>query len=324
MSLAYTQGTEIHVAPGQEKHLPHEVWHVVQQQEGRVKPTIQIQNANINDDENLEREADKVANLVASSIIMQQRKTVIHHSSDQSNHQFKTQTSTQRSLQSTSENTLQRKPNDIKSSHVLSVDASGAVTNRAAQRDQVSVAYPINILLTNQLITNRGETALGGHLFKAEYGGQDSIENVVPWNPATEKKYATFEASYLREAKKGAEKTKGDYSVSIETEAKFKPNKEAGSQVRSLLKEDIDPDNDLKRTMIFLIQRSLESVPTAIKAKTESGDSRFTRTEDEILVSRKNEINLGKVKSTYEDWKQNGLSTDIQKAKDKLCEWESF
>lgn len=33
-ALAYTQGTEIHVAPGQEKHLPHEAWHVVQQKRG--------------------------------------------------------------------------------------------------------------------------------------------------------------------------------------------------------------------------------------------------------------------------------------------------
>ena len=30
-ALAYAQGTDIHVAPGQEAHLPHEAWHVVQQ-----------------------------------------------------------------------------------------------------------------------------------------------------------------------------------------------------------------------------------------------------------------------------------------------------
>lgn len=40
---AYTQGTDIHVATGQEKHLPHEVWHVVQQMQGRVQPTMQRQ-----------------------------------------------------------------------------------------------------------------------------------------------------------------------------------------------------------------------------------------------------------------------------------------
>src|SRR5260221_7406431 len=40
-ALAYTQGSDIHVAPGQEQHLPHEAWHVVQQAQGRVKPTMQ-------------------------------------------------------------------------------------------------------------------------------------------------------------------------------------------------------------------------------------------------------------------------------------------
>ena len=41
-ALAYTKGTDIHVGPGQERHLPHEAWHVVQQKQGRVKPTIQL------------------------------------------------------------------------------------------------------------------------------------------------------------------------------------------------------------------------------------------------------------------------------------------
>lgn len=56
---AYAQGNDIHLAPGQEKHLPHEGWHVIQQKQGRVKPTIQAENgAPINDDVGLEREAD--------------------------------------------------------------------------------------------------------------------------------------------------------------------------------------------------------------------------------------------------------------------------
>ena len=33
-ALAYAQGTDIHVAPGQERHLPHEAWHVIQQKQG--------------------------------------------------------------------------------------------------------------------------------------------------------------------------------------------------------------------------------------------------------------------------------------------------
>ncbi len=57
-ALAYTQGSDIHVAPGQEQHLAHEAWHVVQQKQGRVQPTTQLQNVAINDDFGLEREAD--------------------------------------------------------------------------------------------------------------------------------------------------------------------------------------------------------------------------------------------------------------------------
>ncbi|WP_413173207.1 DUF4157 domain-containing protein [Anabaena azotica] len=61
-ALAYTQGTEIHVAPGQEKHLPHEAWHVVQQKLGRVRPIIQAKGVGINDDEGLENEANVMGN----------------------------------------------------------------------------------------------------------------------------------------------------------------------------------------------------------------------------------------------------------------------
>ena len=57
-ALAYARGTEIHLGPGQEKHLPHEAWHVVQQKQGRVKPTLQMKGVAINDDGGLEREAD--------------------------------------------------------------------------------------------------------------------------------------------------------------------------------------------------------------------------------------------------------------------------
>jgi len=56
---AYAQGTDIHVASGQEKHLPHEAWHVVQQKQGRVQPTMQMkQGVAVNDDRGLENEAD--------------------------------------------------------------------------------------------------------------------------------------------------------------------------------------------------------------------------------------------------------------------------
>lgn len=56
---AYAQGTDVHLASGQEKHLPHELGHVVQQKQGRVAPTVQLKgNVAINDSTVLEKEAD--------------------------------------------------------------------------------------------------------------------------------------------------------------------------------------------------------------------------------------------------------------------------
>jgi hypothetical protein len=58
-ALAYAQGTDIHIASGQEKHLPHEAWHVAQQKQGRVQATMQMkEGVPVNDDPGLETEAD--------------------------------------------------------------------------------------------------------------------------------------------------------------------------------------------------------------------------------------------------------------------------
>lgn len=57
-ALAYAQGADIHLGPGQEQHLPHEAWHVVQQAQGRVRETGQRVGGEINDEVGLEREAD--------------------------------------------------------------------------------------------------------------------------------------------------------------------------------------------------------------------------------------------------------------------------
>ncbi len=57
-ALAYAQGNDIHLGSGQEQHLPLEAWHVVQQRQGRVKPTMQMAGEMVNDDVGLEKEAD--------------------------------------------------------------------------------------------------------------------------------------------------------------------------------------------------------------------------------------------------------------------------
>ncbi len=76
-ALAYTQGSNIHFAPGQynpesqkgQELLGHELTHVVQQDEGRVQPTVQKKGIGINDDEGLEKEADEMGEKAARGIV---------------------------------------------------------------------------------------------------------------------------------------------------------------------------------------------------------------------------------------------------------------
>lgn len=65
-ALAYTQGSDIHIAPGQydphtrggKELLGHELAHVLQQSDGRVASTGAVNGVPLNDDPALEREAD--------------------------------------------------------------------------------------------------------------------------------------------------------------------------------------------------------------------------------------------------------------------------
>jgi hypothetical protein len=57
---AYAQGSDIHLGPGQDQHLPHEAWHVAQQKQGRVAATTQAGGVDVNEDEGLEQEADEM------------------------------------------------------------------------------------------------------------------------------------------------------------------------------------------------------------------------------------------------------------------------
>jgi len=63
---AYTRGTDVHFAPGQftplssagQQLLGHELTHVVQQRQGRVRPTGEVAGMPLNDSPALENEAD--------------------------------------------------------------------------------------------------------------------------------------------------------------------------------------------------------------------------------------------------------------------------
>jgi len=57
---AFAKGGDIHLAAGQEQHLPHEAWHVVQQKQGRAQATARVGATPVSDDAGLEAEADRM------------------------------------------------------------------------------------------------------------------------------------------------------------------------------------------------------------------------------------------------------------------------
>lgn len=73
-ALAYTQGTDVHFAPGQFKPetssgqqlIGHELTHVVQQREGKVQANTEIGGMPVNNDPGLEAEADSMGSKAAS------------------------------------------------------------------------------------------------------------------------------------------------------------------------------------------------------------------------------------------------------------------
>lgn len=60
-ALAYTQGSQVYIGPGQERHLGHELGHVVQQKLGYVPAERTVKGISFNLDPALEHDADRIA-----------------------------------------------------------------------------------------------------------------------------------------------------------------------------------------------------------------------------------------------------------------------
>lgn len=60
-ALAYTKGNQVEIGPGKERHLPHELGHVVQQKLGAVRANaVHSSGVALNVDAELERQADEI------------------------------------------------------------------------------------------------------------------------------------------------------------------------------------------------------------------------------------------------------------------------
>lgn len=72
-ALAYTQGSNVYVASGQERHLGHELGHVIQQKQGRVRATSELGGVKLNTSPAMEREADTLSRQAARGEAIQLR-----------------------------------------------------------------------------------------------------------------------------------------------------------------------------------------------------------------------------------------------------------
>ncbi|MTI88298.1 MAG: DUF4157 domain-containing protein [Balneolaceae bacterium] len=169
---AYAQGTNIHLASGQEKHLPHEAWHVVQQKQGRVKPTLQTHGVSINDDKRLEQEADRMG-VKALQMKKTPNERISLQSSSSSNNMVQRVTVQSEWLKKESEN-IETAPSSA-GPWTECTDKTNAGYRQTAEESLGSLAG-LNALSKYEVIPpaymkGRGPLARA-HLIAAEFGGQ--------------------------------------------------------------------------------------------------------------------------------------------------------
>lgn len=183
---AFARGSEIHLGPGQTRHLAHEAWHLVQQSQGRVPARAQLRGTSVNDDAGLEREADRMGALAlegtarlggpslaptsAASSDVAQCKTTIGYANPQ-NFDF---------------NQSSGLVGSAMKAHLDPDDpAVGSDTN-------ASVAFAD---LFRDLQTNTPTTWVRGHLLNHDLGGIAHINNLFPITTAANNEHK-YEVEY--------------------------------------------------------------------------------------------------------------------------------
>lgn len=184
----------------------------------------------------------------------------------------------------TQQSPIQFKPKDIKSTHTLTVDKDGKITNSEAGRSDPPVSYPLNMAIKKGFLKSKDGDAVGGHLFKREYGGADNYSNVVTWSKKSESQFTEFEELYLDKAKKDAAGKKGGVARQVKTEASFSnfkvslddidlPDKETsdGQKIQNRTIKDEKKKEGGKQAnhlLTNLIRGAVESIPNTVKASS--------------------------------------------------------
>ena len=176
-ALAYAQGTDIHVASGQEKHLPHEAWHVVQQAQGRVKPTMQMkEGVPVNDDEGLEREADVMGGRAMQMV----SKKKSPKKPKKNGHKSKKHTLPLSTTGKKRTMTVRNHIDDYTSGRINSLSRATGV-ERGPRNEAQKVASFL------------GGSWVGGHMINDQLGGNGTFQNIVPITSSMNGKHKKIE-----------------------------------------------------------------------------------------------------------------------------------
>ncbi|GEM_PF-4472804 len=174
---AYAQGNQIHLASGQEKHLPHEAWHVVQQKQGRVRPTMQMNGTSINDNKGLEREADTMG---ARAFQLKSKDSSGLKSSSPTG-----QTAQLAKITITKGNIIDSVPNENFGKHPAATERRGQISGgRSHSGGTPGTPYAKNVTTWTRISDWKG-----GHVYKHQWGGGTTRGNIVVWPNDAENKW---------------------------------------------------------------------------------------------------------------------------------------
>lgn len=204
-AFAFAQGNQIHVASGQEKHLAHEAWHVVQQKQGRVQQTRQLKNGSgINDNPELEREAD-IKGMEAIQMFQPEAMPIQDNTTETVNVFSPSRKLVSNAVGGIAQRVIQmnRKKGLVDQHHDIPIDSEGTPIVSPGARNSTAAKF-INRLINNGTLESTSSQFIGGHLLKAEFGGHDIPSNVVPWSSSMEAAYGRFENSYRDHMKRHA------------------------------------------------------------------------------------------------------------------------
>lgn len=198
---AYAEGMNIYIAPGQEQHLAHEVWHVVQQMKGDVSATTEVNGKNVNDDTRLETEADTIGN-----------KALQTNTTD---------------VPSTEEGSLEQKK--ITSNNIQLRAIAGDIHKTAGQWETRGASETPATINNTTLVSGTGphvgnkvllsptDGFIWGHLVKAAWDGGNDLDRLTLWNQAREDQWTVIEQA-AQDAVNAHSGDDCDYDVNVTTE----------------------------------------------------------------------------------------------------------